>query len=222
MTDKNYCYIFCAADLDEEIKFYPRPGKDYIIAADGGYKHLTKLNIKPDIIVGDLDSLGNAPEGIEVLKYPVMKDDTDLMLAIYHAISAGYKDFIIYGAVGGKIDFTLANFQILSRILNMGASAYMVGCGKIVTAVKNSTLEFDQSFKGRVSVFCSGERSKGVYLKGLKYPLENAVLYYDTPLGVSNEFTGSCGSISVSDGILTVIYDDTNKKMKMANSTDSH
>ena len=74
------CYIFSAAEgLPNNFK----KGKDHIvIAADGGYNHLLNLDIKPDIVLGDFDSLGFVPETSEIIKHPVKKDDTDTLLAV--------------------------------------------------------------------------------------------------------------------------------------------
>lgn len=213
MEDR-FCYIFGASEFDGTLKFKPERGKDLIIAADAGYRHLQVLGITPDLLIGDFDSLGEVPGGVEVLRFPAMKDDTDLMLAVKYGFTRGCRRFVLYGAMGGKLDFTLANFQILANIVNNGGTAYLVGCGSLITAVRDGALEFDEHFTGRVSVLCCGDRACDVTLRGLKYPLEQAVLKYDEPLGISNEFLGRRGLIAVGNGMLAVIYDDVNNMMK--------
>ncbi|MBE7058144.1 MAG: thiamine diphosphokinase [Ruminococcaceae bacterium] len=210
MTNDKFCYIFGAAPVSAPLKFNPRPAQDFVIAADAGYNFLTQQGIKPDLLVGDLDSLGFAPSDVELVKFPTVKDDTDMMLAINEGKKRGFNKFIIYGGMGGKTEFTLANLQILSNIVNSGELCYFVGSGSLITAVKNGSLNFSEEFHGRVSVFAAGEAAHGVTLSGLKYTLTDAVLRYDCPLGVSNEFINSKGSISVTDGMLYVIYDDCN------------
>lgn len=210
MTSNNFCYIFGAGPISAPLKFNPCPTHDFVIAADAGYKFLYKQCIKPDLLVGDLDSLGFTPKDTELVQFPTVKDDTDMMLAIKEAKKRGYNKFIIYGGIGGKPEFTLANLQILSNIVNSGDLCYFVGSGSLITAVKDAALSFDESFKGRVSVFAARESAQGVTLSGLKYSLSNAVIKSDFPIGVSNEFTNSKGSISVTDGMLFVIYDDCN------------
>lgn len=210
MTNNNFCYIFGAGPIAAPLKFNPCPTRDFVIAADAGYNFLFQQGIKPDLLVGDLDSLGFTPEDIELVQFPTVKDDTDMMLAINEAKKRGYNKFIIYGGIGGRPEFTLANLQILYNIVNSGNICYFVGSGSLITAVKNGTLKFDENFKGRVSVFAAGESAQGVTLSGLKYPLSNAVVKSDFPIGVSNEFIKNKGSISVSDGTLFVIYDDCN------------
>ena len=86
---------------------------DLICACDGGYKYLEKLNIVPDIAIGDFDSLGYVPKCKEVIKLDVNKDETDLFHAISVGINKGYENFEIYGATGKREAHTIANFQIL-------------------------------------------------------------------------------------------------------------
>lgn len=210
MTNNNFCYIFGAGPIAAPLKFNPCPTRDFVIAADAGYNFLFQQCIKPDLLVGDLDSLGFTPEDIELVQFPTVKDDTDMMLAIKEAKKRGFNKFIIYGGIGGRPEFTLANLQILYNIVNSGNICYFVGSSSLITAVKNGTLKFDENFKGRVSVFAAGESAQGVTLSGLKYSLSNAVIKSDFPIGVSNEFINTKGSISVSDGTLFVIYDDCN------------
>ena len=88
------CYIFGA--LDCSVPDFTPQENDLIIAADGGYSTLKKLNIKPDLVVGDFDSLGNVPENEHIIKHPVKKDDTDTLLAVKIGLEKGYKNFRLY------------------------------------------------------------------------------------------------------------------------------
>lgn len=215
---ENFCYIFGASECDKALKFVPGPG-DFVIAADAGYLHLQERGIRPDLLIGDFDSLKHVPpEEVERVTFPSVKDDTDLMLAVQYAFDRGWRRFLLYGCMGGRLEFTLANFQILSNIVKRGATVYAVGCGALVTAVRNGALLFDEHFTGRISVFCSGGEATGVTLRGLAYPLDRAVLTYDNPLGVSNEFIGQRGSVAVENGTLIVIYDDVNNMMETVNT----
>ena len=104
------CLIFCAAEFDEPV--CPIAADDYILAADGGLRHLQKLQLAPHGIIGDFDSLGYVPEGAQV--FPVEKDDTDAMLAAKKGLELGYKEFIFYGSLDGpRLDHTVSNFQTL-------------------------------------------------------------------------------------------------------------
>ena len=209
--NRKFCYIFGAAETTIPLKFLPQQSKDFIIAADKGYSYIKKAGLTPDLIVGDFDSYGKVPvTDVEIVKFPTVKDDTDLMIAINQGLDRGYSDFIIYGASGGKTDFTIANFQILSKLAKKGCTAYLVGNNNIATVICNSSVSFDASYTGRISILSLTEKSVGVTLTGLKYTLNSHVLTFDEPLGISNEFIGKDGNISVSEGILAIIYDDSN------------
>lgn len=216
MTKEKFCYIFGAGPITVPLKFIPSKAEDFIIAADAGYNFLISQGIKPHLLVGDLDSLGYTPNDIELVQFPTVKDDTDMMLALNEGKKRGFRNFIIYGGIGGKPEFTLANFQILSNIVNSGCNCYFVGSGSLITAIKNSAVKFSKNFRGRVSVFACGEEARGVSLSGLKYTLSDGILCHHIPLGVSNEFIGCDGSISVADGMLYVIYDDCNPFLEKA------
>lgn len=199
------CYIFGA--LDCSITDFNPNENDLIIAADGGYSTLTKLNIKPDLVVGDFDSLGEVPENENIIKHPVKKDDTDTLLAVKIGLEKGYKTFIIYGAIGGRLDHTVATIQTATFVAENGGIAYICDDNHTVTAIKNSNIKFKKTAKGYVSVFALSGIAKGVTIKGLLYELDNAEISPDFPLGVSNEFIGRDSEISVKDGILTIIYE---------------
>lgn len=182
---------------------------DFILAADGGFKYLSGYGIRPTMTMGDFDSLGGAPEGENVIRLPVEKDDTDTGAAIKLGLQKGFRVFHIYGGTGGRLDHTLANIQHLAFLAGEGARGYLYGDGIAVTAIKNDRLVFPRGLSGTVSVFSFTESCTGVTERGLKYGLEDAVLESRWPLGVSNSFTGEEAEIAVKEGILIVIYPQT-------------
>ena len=197
------CVIFCAGGFDGLIR--PVGEQDYILAADGGYTHAQSLGLNPDGVLGDFDSLGYVPERAKI--FPVEKDDTDAMLAVRQGLSMGYKQFLLYGALdGSRLDHTVANFQTLQFLADRGAKGYLIGRDHVVTVVKNGSVCFSPNAKGILSVFCLGADARGVTLRGLKYPLDNATLSPGFPLGVSNRFTGQKAGVCVSEGSLLLIY----------------
>ncbi len=200
------CYIFGAAQGNpQNLKILKN---DLLIAADGGYETVKKLKLKPDILLGDFDSLGFIPEFEgEIIKHPTIKDDTDTMLAIKTGLNRGFKRFVLYGCTGKRLDHTLANIQALSYIANHSAQGFIFGDGYCITAIKNGKLTFKPRDRGNVSVFSLGDGAEGVNIKGLFYELDNASINYDFPLGISNEFIGKSSEISVQKGILTIIWD---------------
>ena len=201
------CLIFCAAEFDRLAA--PMKDGDYILAADGGLRHLNQLNIVPNGIIGDFDSLGYVPEGAQV--FPVEKDDTDAMLAARKGLELGYQEFLFYGALDGpRLDHTVSNFQTLQFLADHGAKGYLIGRDYIVTVIKEETVEFPAEAEGILSLFCLGPDAEGITLENLHYPLKNGTLTSGFPLGVSNHFIGKSAKITVKNGSLLALWDRKN------------
>ena len=205
------CVIIGAGDVNaaklSKIK------KMFIIAADGGYINLIRMHKKPDVLIGDFDSLleaGISEEMLpmnqfEICRLPCEKDETDILAAIKHGMKLGYQKFHIFGGTGSIIDHILANIQCLTYLANHGCEALLYGMDFEACVLKNSFMEFEDDIKGTVSVFCLGEVAEGVTLEGLKYPLNDVVLNYEYPVGVSNEFVGKKSRIIVKKGLLLIV-----------------
>lgn len=195
------CTVFCAGEFDGLAASL----EGLIIAADGGLKHLQKLNVAPDVIIGDFDSLGYTPSHAQV--FPVEKDDTDSMLAVRHGLQAGCRRFLLYGALDGpRLDHTVANLQTLLFLAQHGATGHLIGKDQIVTVLKNGQVTFPAESQGILSVFCMGQDAKGVTIQNLKYELDSGTLTASFPLGVSNHFIGKSASVCVEEGTLILIY----------------
>lgn len=179
---------------------------DLIIAADGGYAHLKSFGVKPDITIGDFDSLGFTPDDTETVILPAAKDVTDMNAAVDIGIKKGYKKFVIYGACGGRIDHTISNIQLLAFLAEKGMECRIRDGKTVILALNNNKIKLDVSNKGYISVFAHSDLCKGVSIKGLKYPVENAELSNVFSLGVSNEFIGEEAEISVKSGTLIITY----------------
>ena len=201
------CYIIGAGE-DCGLDFVPT-GDDLVIAADGGYAVTRKAGIRPNLVVGDFDSLGAAPEGECVITLPVVKDVTDTWAAIELGRERGYRSFRLYGCTGGRFDHTMANIQTLAALASRGLEGWLVGEDQLITAIAQKTVEFGPEYRGFFSVFAYTERCTGVSLKGLKYELENAELTSLFPLGVSNEFVGRPASDTIGEGIAILVMERT-------------
>jgi len=196
------CYII-GAYHGEDAVILPT-SRDFVIAADGGYAALDTLGVKADLVVGDFDSLGYVPEAEEIVQHPVRKDDTDTLLAIRLGLERGYRNFVITGALGGRLDHTFANLQALLFLRDHGARGLLYGDGFAATAVTNGSITIEG--QGTLSVFSFDPTATGVYLQDVSYPLENAELTSSFPIGVSNEFIGKPATIGVEDGTLLVMW----------------
>ncbi|MCD7956439.1 MAG: thiamine diphosphokinase [Lachnospiraceae bacterium] len=204
------CFIVGAGEFDGFLAGADPGTENLLIAADGGYRHLQSLGRKPDVLLGDFDSLEVVPEHEHLIRHSPIKDDTDMALAVAYAQKEGYRTFFLYGGLGGRLDHTLANIQLLTGMSKEGLEGYLIGEDSVITAVTDGKLSFPETASGMVSVFCMGASATGVYERGLKYSLEDAILTCDRALGVSNEFTGEKSSIAVRSGTLLIMWDAKN------------
>ena len=196
------CAVVGAADFFETPESFVKA--DMLIAADGGAVSLRKIGFSPDLIIGDFDSSPEIPQGKNVIVLPKEKDDTDMMAAIKYGLERGCQTFYLYGATGGRFDHTIANIQTLSFLAENKAQGFLFDKSTVCTVIKNSSFTLPETRTGYVSVFSLSEQSKGVTLRGLKYPLTNATLTNAFPLGVSNEMAENTAFIRVENGTLLI------------------
>lgn len=208
------CIIIGAGDLTVGSIPYD-PEKDYVIAADGGLMYCQVLELEPDLIIGDFDSLDeefgeavkvireNCPEKVTTL--PSEKDDTDLLAAVKRGLELGYRRFRLYGANGGRLEHTIANIQTLKFLKEHDAVGYIMDGNGMILLAQNETVSFRDTMEGYVNVFSMNEKAHGVSIRGLKYELDHATLTNAMPLGISNEFIGVQSDITVEDGTLLII-----------------
>ena len=202
------CFIFAALPTEGLIE---APGEgDLVIAADKGYDVALSLGVVPDLVVGDFDSRGEAPAGADVVRLNVRKDDTDTEHAVQLALERGYRDFVIYGAVGGQLDHTQGNIAVAELIADRGGRAVLYGGGSALSVVRDGALRLPLMKSGRVSVFSLRDVSHGVTISGLSYEVENIDLPRATTLGVGNAFIGKSARIAVNDGTLLVVWEMVN------------
>ena len=205
-------WIVGAGDFAPDL-FQPEP-EDLVVAADGGLRRLQPCGVTPQLIVGDFDSLGYVPQGVRVVRHSPIKDQTDMELAAQEAVKTGCDELLLFGGTGGRFAHTLANLQLLAALEKQGVRAYLIDETTTATALCGGTLLFAETGKGFLSVFAHGGRLSGVTLRGLKYPLTNADLSPDFPLGVSNEFTGVPAAVTVRSGTALVLWSSRNERPK--------
>lgn len=198
------CYIFGAGSF-YGLDRCPR-ADDFIIAADGGWLACRKTGITPDLLLGDFDSLSTQPDFPNILRVPVEKDDTDTMLAVKTGLEQGCREFHLYGGTGGRrLDHTLANLQTLLYLRRRGARGYLYDNDFVWTVIENETIRVDKTVEwGLLSVFCLGDRARGVTETGVQYPLRDAELTAEFPLGVSNHILEPVAMVGVEAGTLAV------------------
>ena len=177
---------------------------ELIIAADSGYLSATECGIFPDIFIGDFDSiLEGEIQSPEVIRLFPVKDMTDTQEAIDIAISRGAEHITILGALGGRIDHTLANLHLLKHARIKGVVAEIADIDSyICLAEKNTTVLRRDGFCLSLIPLtdCTGVSVSGVY-----YPLNCAEMPVGNPYGISNEFTEDIAHISVETGELLIM-----------------
>ena len=204
MKKKSICYIFGAGDYYGAPPSFAKEG--YVIAADGGYEYMKQNGIRADMLVGDFDSLEKIPQHDNIRILPQKKDDTDMVAAIRAGWEQGCRIFHIYGGTGGRLDHTLANIQCIADLSMRGARGFLYDRDTVITAITDADIFFPAGCMGTVSVFSHSDMAIGVCVTDLKYPLHDAILYNNYPIGISNEFIGAPGSIKVRSGTLIIIY----------------
>lgn len=180
---------------------------DCVIAVDGGYAHLQAVGCVPDVSIGDFDSLGYVPEGDDIIVHPSHKDESDLELALDLALSRGFECAVVYGALGGRLDHSMASLQTCARFAEAGMQVQLVGADCAVSIlVGPSVLDLPLLETGTVSVFSAVTESLGVSESGMEYALDDAVLTNRTIRGLSNELIGQPARVSVEEGTLYVFH----------------
>lgn len=196
------CYIVGAGDFFGEIR--PEPS-DMIIAADGGYDALLSRGVTPDLVIGDMDSVECEISGVRMICHPVKKDETDMHLAYLYGKQSGYREFYIYGGTGGRPDHTFANYSLLFLAKNAGDSITIVDEKYDIFAMQNEEKRFFDKVGHTLSVFAFSEKALGVCISGTEYEAKQITLSNDFALGISNEITDGCATVSVECGRLLVM-----------------
>lgn len=198
------CFIYAAGTF-YGMRERPRAG-DLQIAADAGLWLCREAGIRPDLVIGDFDSLDASLAPADSIRLPVEKDDTDSMFAVREGLRRGCTEFYLYGATGGaRLDHTLANLQALAFLRRRGARGWLYDRNFVYTVIENETLTLRREVEwGIVSLFSLSGTARGVTLRGLQYPLTDAEIRCDFPIGVSNHFAADTAEITVREGLLLV------------------
>lgn len=202
------CVIIGGADIGNYDFIRERISTDdYFIFCDSGLKHQEKLGVTPNLIIGDFDSYEKPQVKIETIVLPCEKDDTDTVFAVKEAVNRGFDDFLLIGAVGGRLDHTLCNVSILLKLYSIGKTAVIIDDYSDMQIVGRKTAFVDDSYAFFSLVNITGN-AKGITVRNAKYPLKNAEITCDYQYGVSNEpLKGKITEITVKDGELLLIKD---------------
>lgn len=184
------------------------PEGAFVIAADSGFDHATRLGMKVDLLVGDLDSV--SPEGLDaagqkVERHPADKDASDLTLALRAAARRGAQRVVVVGGNGGRIDHLLTNSAVLtSDEFASQRIEWLVGAATAV--VVRSEVEIKGRPGDLVTLLPQGGDAVGVTTEGLRWPLLDQTIKYGSSRGLSNQLTSDLARVTVNTGVLLVIH----------------
>jgi thiamine pyrophosphokinase len=181
-----------------------------VICADRGARHLQAAGVVPTFIVGDMDSLDAESarryeaSGCRFIRHPREKDETDTELALGEAFGVSPSEIWIWGAMGFRIDHTLANLSLLVQGAERGVEVKLIDewC-EVFLVTRRTVLEGKEGQTVSLLPF-SGEVT-GVTLTGFEYPLEDAVLAIGHPRGTSNRLSAGRGIIEIGTGCLLAV-----------------
>ncbi|WP_019138199.1 thiamine diphosphokinase [Peptoniphilus timonensis] len=183
----------------------------FIIVADGGARLLKKYDFQANLLLGDLDSIGDEAlyyvekNGIEIKKFPAKKDFTDTELALSYLVGEGYKDIIILGALGTRLDHELANLLNLKKLYKNGIRAKIEDDYNEVIYVEEGSYDFEKTNKKYFSLISASDKLN-FSTKGLYYEVENLVIDFNNPSrAVSNEMVSNKATIKINYGSAFII-----------------
>jgi thiamine pyrophosphokinase len=192
---------------------------DYIVCADGGMRHALALGLQPNLIIGDMDSAERdqlqklKDEDIPIELFSHDKNETDLELAINHAVDLKPNQIMIVGALGGRLDQTLGNIALLSDTRHKPALSQVEGSldirlddGVEEIFICRDRAQVHGKSGDLVSLIPWQGPVTDVQTENLKWPLRNETLFPDKTRGISNEMLGDTASVSIGSGSLLVVH----------------
>lgn len=203
--------IFAAGDIQDYTYYEDYVNKaDFIICADRGIDHSKKLEIIPDIIIGDLDSASEKSilyyknKNVPFISFPSKKDKTDTEIALEYGIEKGATQVWIAGGIGNRFDHTLGNVHLLYSALQKNIKATLIHEYNQIDLI-NKELTVSGNKNDIVSLIPFTMEVTGVTTQGLYYTLNNAVLTAGCTYGISNVMTSSNAHINIKSGLLLVV-----------------
>jgi thiamine pyrophosphokinase len=186
---------------------------DLVIAADSGAEWLAAAGIRPDLVIGDMDSVDPgllerlAAGGVTIERHASDKDASDAELAVERALSAGADEVVILGALGGeRPDHQLANLLLVGEPAWRGTRLRIVSGRTTVQALHGGDrLTLGGGEGDLVTLLSVDGDAVGVSTSGLRYPLEAQTLSLGRSRGLSNQVQRGPASVSLVRGTLLVI-----------------
>ncbi len=180
---------------------------DFIIAADGGTRHALALGLTPNIIIGDMDSFNveRLTLNVQVLQFPRDKNETDLELAIQHALTLNPEKVIILAALGGRLDQTLGNIALLNNFERLTLNVCLDDGIEEVFFCRDRC-EIMGTVGDIVSLIPWQGEVTGVVTTDLKWRLQDEILYPQKTRGISNEMLNDTATVQIKSGLLLIVH----------------
>ena len=202
--EERRCVIIGGADIHdyERVRRYLKDD-DYIIYCDSGLRHQEGLGAAPSLIIGDWDSYNDPHLDVETITLPVAKDDTDTVYAAREGVRRGFKEFLLLGVIGARLDHTLVNTYILTFLEDKGCHGMIADDYSEMEIITEAEVGDIYPFFSLLAL--EGE-VRGVTIKNAKFLLEDAVIVPGYQYATSNEvLPGETAEITVKDGRLLLI-----------------
>jgi thiamine pyrophosphokinase len=186
---------------------------DLVFAADGGARSLDRLRRRPDLLIGDLDSVEPAlverlaASGMPIDRRSPDKEASDTELAVEAALAAGATEVVILGAMGGeRLDHELADLLLVADPALAGHRVRVVRGSTTIRALqRGGQLDLSGAVGDLVTLLPIGGDSAGVTTVGLRWPLDAATLQMGRSRGLSNEIVSTPASVRIDAGTLLVV-----------------
>lgn len=187
-----------------------------VVAADGGSRHLHRLNHPPDVVIGDVDSLDDSlrlwlhESGCQFVTHPAAKDETDLELALLYAAKHYTHPILLFGALGGRLDQMLGNVLLLTLPALDGRDVALLTPRERAWLVHGST-RFTGQVGDVVSLLPLGGDAYGVSTQGLQWQLTHETLAFGPARGMSNVMVAETAVVTVASGVLLCVHNYSDK-----------
>ncbi len=179
--------------------------QDFFVFCDGGLRHTRTLDVEPDLIVGDFDSHPRPETAVETIVLPREKDDTDTAYAVKEALRRGFREFLLLGAVGERLDHSLVNVSLLLLLRERGGHGVLADDYSLMELVPGAGAEIGEEY-AYFSLLCLGGAARGVTIENAKFPLLDAEIRPDYQYGCSNEvLPGKRARVTLREGTLLLI-----------------
>lgn len=185
---------------------------DLVLAANGGALHSLHLEIFPAIVVGDLDSFDEADRqtleagGTEFITHPSDKDQTDLELALLGALERGATEITMLGAIGGRLDMTIVNVQLLALPELSSVRVELWHGNQTASLIRPPGGPIEGGRGDGISLIPLGGQVQDITTKDLQYPLKSEDLGLGPARGVSNVISGSDPQVKFGTGNLLIVH----------------